>query len=364
MRQNPLLLATTIGAVLCGSLISGCASPNGGRAAMAPAVEPLTEREFDAFANDIADQLIAWLERTDVAARVTIAGPGVARECAEQRGVARAFAARLAEGLNDRLLGTVQFAPAHKSRSRLHSEVSFSNREQYGHARALEFRLWDAQSNTELCRWACEYRARPRKLEDLPGSVERPRFASAPPKAQQANGSVPVPPNGVKPQRRTAATNGAIAASESKRSSEDAPRRTIRIDSHEDGLGRQLLEQADDYADRTVRGKSGRIVFLDSPSWEGLRVLRSSVKRTSSGRLKVVVRIQSRDIPKRADIRIVYFDKQGRQLEASAVRTIELSPRFARPLALTSSRPGAARYVMLVARGRRSAVLTAPTVGG
>lgn len=363
MRHTGFLIVA--GACAVAVFAGGCSAPTGDRAVVSPTIEPLTETEFDAFTSDIADQLLAWLERSNVRLPVTIAPPTIDKRSAERRGVARAFSTRLAGALSDRLLGAVRFGSPTIGDPRIRCELAFAPVSADQAEKTVEFRMWCADSNTEICRWTQDYRPRPRQLNARPAEPAPARITkeTAPPmmtvakNTQPPSSPPPPPPRAASTDARHSKPPATVAHQEGSPRAKllvrarQPRRRPIRIDRCERGLGELVAEQAPHYQDRTLRRAHGRIVFLDRRSWEGLRVVRAKVTRDAQGRLGIEMQLQARQSPVRADIRVIYLGKDGKQLEASAVRTFELSPGFAKRFELSASETGATSYIMLVARG-------------
>jgi hypothetical protein len=434
-----LVSLTPISLCVVLATVAGCAGHNAGRGTMEATVEPLTEAEFDAFATDVAEQIVAWLERGQVSLPVTIRPPTLEGEPAECEGVSKAFCRRLAEGLSDRLLGAIRFGTPSRAAPRLRCGVSFVTDGSDQKSRTLMFRLWDADSSLEICRQSRDYQVRPRHLEDLHRRLEEHRLAARTPRSGSEPSVAVVAPSGTEPiatgagaaRPEAVAARGeatrpqteavpvgagvpgsttsvseatpttvaaapvgparadsrdegpvaeevsvspeAVVATPSEQASaamagvtppaeavEKArlvqagrmpAKRTVRIDRHEQGLADLVQEQAVHFTDRTIAGELGRVIFLDQRAWEEVHMEVRRSWRTHGGRLSVELLIQADDRPAEADIRVVYLDAQGRQVEASRVQTYYVSPSYTKRIALHSSKAGAAEYIVLVARG-------------
>ncbi len=444
-----LLFLTSMSLWVAFVAVGGCAGSPAGRGSMEATVEPLTEAEFDAFATDVAEQIITWLERGQVSLPVTIRPPTVGRESVECAGVAKAFSQRLAAGLSDRLLGAVRFGRTSSAGPRLRCGISFMDKESDEPARTVEFRLWDADSNLEICRGSYEYQRRPENLIALRRQVEERRLAARTPRGESepststraapvdepiaatveparpeavasaaalpkpeaegvqsaepvaAAGQVVAAPVAAAPVEtarfesgdrapaaepvttvvgadvaRTGIGDGGLAAGEPAATAAGpaatpkvAPspevaekmrlaerrrmprRRTVRIDGHEHGLAELVQEQAVYFRDRTMNDELGRLIFLDRQAWENMRVETERVQRTHDGHLSIQLLVQADGRPLEADVRVIYLDVNGRQVEVSPVRTYQFSPSYAKHIALHSSEGGAAEYIVLVSRG-------------
>ncbi|MFQ5806111.1 MAG: hypothetical protein ACE5I3_06650 [Phycisphaerae bacterium] len=382
---------------------------------MEATVEPLTEVEFDAFATGIAEQIIAWLERGQVSLPATIRLPTIEDESVECAGVAKAFSRRLAEGLSDRLAGAVRFGRASTTKPRLRSGISFTDDGAGERPRTVTFRLWDADSSLEICRESYDYQIRPRPLTALRRRLEERRVAARIPREERNSSAAvavppvdepivaagepadaavePVAPEAVrsdrepagkkaiatavtlprpvpvavpreppKPQpaapRRTPAvtpdSTSSVPVVTNRRHADlrrTPPRRRVRIDRHEHGLAELVQEQAIHFSDRTITDKLGRLIFLDRRAWESVGIEVRRARRTPDGHLSVELMVQARGRPLEADLRVIYLDADGRQVEVSPVRTYEFSPSYAKHIVFHSSKAGAARYILLIARG-------------
>jgi hypothetical protein len=417
MSKRPVSLASACLWVALAA-VAGCAKPATGRGDLQPTVEPLTEAEFDAFATDISEQIIAWLERGQVPLPVTITPPAVEEASVESGGVAKAFSQRFANGLSDRLIGAVRFGRRRANGPPLRCAISFTKADSGQPTRMVTFRLWDADSNLEICRGSYDYQARPKPLTALRRELEERRLAAriptderdasaavAPveepvvaavepakpgplgsgaefsesgveqppgqpaalqPVATAAPSGEPAPVTAVDepPQQQRAASRqpspAAPMVSSAVRDSEDMRRaefrrkprrRPVRIDRHERGLAQLVQEQAVYFNDQTVTDQFGNMIFLDRRAWESIQIQALRGRQTPDRHLSIQLLVQARSRPLEADVRVIYLDADGQQLEVSPVRTYEFWPSYAKNIVLRSSKAGAARYIVLVSHG-------------
>ena len=280
------------------SLFVGCVSSGGARPAGVPAVTPLSEPEFDRFATHLSEQVIGALEGGQYTFPVTIAPPIVADPCVENRQTALRFARRLAEGLNDRLGGRVRFRRPALAGPQLRSSLDFTARKSDRLQRAITFVLRDAGTGRELVQGSCDYTVRPQRI------ATRPRIPS---------------------------------------------RRKIEIDREARGLADFVQRQARYYRDYIVAGLDGDVVFVDRRAWQRFWLKAQRVVRTADDRLRVELELRARGRARTADLRLLFLDDRGRQVEATPVLPYRLMPYYTKTVVVTSESERAARYICLIA---------------
>jgi hypothetical protein len=291
MRLTALLLPL--------SLFVGCVSSGGARPAGVPAVAPLSESEFDRFATRLTEQLIGALEAGEYAVPATVAPPVVSDDhCVENRETALRFARRLTEGLNDRLGGSVRFRRPALSGPQLRSSLDFTARKPDYLRRTITFVLRDAGTDRELMRESCAYTVRPKRV------AARPRIPS---------------------------------------------RRKIEIDREARGLADFVQRQARYYRDYIVAGLDGDVVFVDRKAWQRFWLKAQRVVRTADDRLRVELELRARGRSRTADLRLLFLDDRGRQVEATPVLPYRLMPYYTKTVVVTSESERAVRYICLIA---------------
>ena len=130
-------------------LLIGCACTSRTLVADAASIEPLDEAGFDAFATRLAGQISAMLDRHGYWPPAAISLPLVEPAEAELDGLARAFARRLAEGLNDRLQRAAIFRPAGPEPPDLRSTLRLEPDPATPGRGTIVFRLFDEQTGRE-----------------------------------------------------------------------------------------------------------------------------------------------------------------------------------------------------------------------
>jgi hypothetical protein len=280
------------------SLFVGCVSSGGARSAGVPAVAPLSEPEFDRFATRLSGQVVAALEEGQYAFPATVAPPVVTDRCIEDRQMALRFARRLAEGLNDRLGGRVRFRQPALAGPQLRSSLDFTAHKPDRLQRAITFVLRDADTGRELAQASCDYTVRPKRI------ATRPRIPS---------------------------------------------RRKIEIDREARGLADFVQRQARYYRDYIVAGLDGDVVFVDRRAWQRFWLKAQRVVRTADDRLRVELELRARGRSRTADLRLLFLDDKGRQVEATPVLPYRLMPYYTKTVVVTSESERATRYICLIA---------------
>ena len=289
MRLTALLLPV--------SLFVGCVSSGGARPAEVPAVAPLSEPEFDRFATRLSEQVIGALEGGEYSFPATVAPPVVTDRCIENRQTALRFAQRLAEGLNDRLGGTVRLRRPALSDPQLRSSLDFSGREPDRLQRTITFVLRDAGRGRELVRDSCDYGVRPKPV------------AAQPPLATK---------------------------------------RELKLDSDAHALVELVQRQARYYRDYTVSGPHGDVIFVDRKAWQRfwLKAYRAVHAHDRLHRVELDLRARGRS--RTADLRLIFLDDAGRPVEATPVLPYRLLPYYTKTLVITADSERAARYICLI----------------
>jgi hypothetical protein len=261
-------------------------------------IEPLREAEFDEFANQLADAVGKLLKERDYWPPAIIASPQVEPGGVEKLSVARAFAHRLAEGLNDRLNSTALFTKSGLTVPDLRCTLGFVASHEDPGRRTIVFRLHDEQSREELLVETYAYQA-PRRL-----------FAS----------QVARPPEG-----------------------------DLKIDAPSSLIGELALHHAPNYRARTIAGHAGRVIFLDRKAWERFWLQAQRASRTEDNRLRVELEIRARRRERDAKLRLIFYDEQDNPVDVTPVLPYRFLPHYSKQVTITSAKPGAARYICLFA---------------
>jgi len=261
-------------------------------------IDPLREAEFDQFANQLADAISKLLEQHDYPPPAIIAPPRVEPGGVEDRSVARAFAARLTEGLNDRLNGAGVFAKSSLTVPDLRCTLRFAAEEDEPRRRTIVFRLSDKESREELLAETYTYHARRRAV------TLRTRQ----------------PPPG-----------------------------DLKIDAPSDSIGDLALWHAPAYRGQTIAGHAGRMIFLDRRAWQRFWLQAQRAAHTEDDRLRVELEIRSRRRERDAELRLIFYDDQDNAVDVTPVVPYQFLPHYTKQVTITSAKPGATRYICLFA---------------
>lgn len=279
-------------------LAPGCDSPGSRPVVHASGVEPLSEADFDQFANRLADEITEVLEQHQYRLPAVITLPRVEAGGVEPGSVARGFARRLAEGLGDRLGGAAFFTAPGISPPQLRSMLRFvADREEPGR-RVIVFRILDEKSREELFVETCAYRSR--------------RPAVAVPAARLAKDR-------------------------------------LKIDMSPSEIGELALRRAPAYRARTLAGDVGRVIFLDTKGWQRFWLQSQQATRTEDDRLRVELEIRARRRERDAELRFIFYDDQDLPVNVTPVIPYRFVPNYTKLVTITSARPGATRYICLLA---------------
>jgi hypothetical protein len=294
MRNALLTMTLTL------ALLWGCRTlrrePPAQEAVPASGVAPLREAEFDDFASRITDGLTVGLREGGYRLPAVIAFPHVEPGSVEPGPITRAFAQRLAEGLSDRLTGAAVFSRSGVTASQLGSALAFVDSEEEPGQRVVVFRVVDEKSGKELLTRTCPYQPR--------------RVVAAPPE-QLPEGDLDI----------------------------DAPTREI---------GELALQHAPRYRARTIAGKLGRVIFVDSKGWTRFWLQSQQAVRTADDLLQVELEIRSRRKERDAELRVIFYDDQFNPVDVTPVIPYAFLPNYTKRVVITSTTPRAAHYICLL----------------
>lgn len=367
-----LLALTSLG------VLAGCATANG-RSQFSASVEPLSEAEFDEFALDIAEQLVARMERDELALPLTIAPPNIERGDVSS-GAARAFAQRLGEAVSDRLGGEVRFGAGSGLRSRL----AFGPSRWSDERREARFTILDSMTNSELIQSVCEYdavdapqyaglRSRLREDGDRDPAPAPPSAAPkpAPSGAQFVARSDTSRPND-SDHTGTARRHAVAPRSNAHAGSSPAPalqsptvrnarlaERLARLKADASHLERVSAPLLDDYQ-RVAEGVAslikrspalyveegrGAMLFHDEATRERLWI---TTRITPAGDpLRPTIRLRGQSAT-RMRCRVVYYDETSRAVGATATFELAATPYAYQRAELPTAPAQATRFVVVV----------------
>lgn len=261
-------------------------------------VEPLREADFDRLASQLADHIISLAKRHKYGPPALITIPRVEPGSVERPGIARAFARRLGEGLNDRMRGAAIFTPADIAEPDMHSSLRFAASPSDPERHTIVFRVIDPRSRQELLARTFSYQ----------------------------------------PFRPAPATRAARARG-----------RQLEIDAAATDIGQLVLKHAPTLSDRTVAGQSGDVMFLDGKAWKRLRLLSQRTTRLANDLLRVELNIRAHGKAHDAELRLIFYDDQNNPVSVTPVVPFHFLPGENRPLAVVSAGARARRYVCLIA---------------
>jgi hypothetical protein len=261
-------------------------------------VEPLREADFDRLTSQLADHIISLARRHKYGPPALITIPRIEPGSVERPGIARAFARRLGEGLNDRMRGAAVFTPAGVTVPDMYSSLRFAASPRDPKQHAIVFRVIDHRSRQELLARTFSYQP------FRPAPVAR----SAP-----------------------------------------SQNRNLDIDAAATDIGKLVLKHAPALSDRTVTGRSGRVMFLGGRAWKQLRLLSQRTTRLGNDLLRVELNIRARRQAHDAELRLIFYDDEGNPVSVTPVVPFHFLPDENRPLAVVSAGSRARRYVCLIA---------------
>lgn len=293
MRKSLVALSLVL------TLPLGCATTQPRPTVRTSAIEPLSEPEFDQFANQLAEAIAELLKQRHDRLPAVITAPRVEPAGVEDSAVARAFARRLAEGLSDRLSGAALFTKSGITPAQLGCTLGFREEEAHPGRRRIIFRVLDEKSGDELLVQTCAYKPLP-----LPPPP-------APPAVQPLKGELEI----------------------------DAPSREI---------AEMALRYAPLYRARTIAGNLGRVIFLDSKTWKRLWLQSQRATRTADNRLRVELDIRSRRKERDAELRVIFYDDQDIPVDLTPVIPYRFLPHYTKQVTITSASPRATRYICLI----------------
>ncbi len=262
----------------------------------ASGIEPLREAAFDQFANQLTDAIGELVRQHDYRPPALIALPHVEPGGVEDGSVARGFAIRLAEGLNDRLNGSALFAKSSLVVPDLRCTLRFVANQDDPGRRTIDFRLLDYESGEELLAETYAYRAA---------------------RAEVAARLVHPPTGG------------------------------LEIDAPSGSIGELALRHAPAYRRRSIVGNLGRVVFLDRKAWERFWLQAQRAARTEDDRLRVELDVRARRRERDAELRVVFYDDQDNPVDVTPVLPYRFLPHYAKQVTVTSAKPGATHYICL-----------------
>ncbi len=142
-------------------LLSGCTITQSRSAVRASGVEPLSEDDFDRFTSRLADDIAEVAKHQGYWPPAIITVPHVEPGSDENDTVARTFARRLSEGLNDRLSGAAFFTRSSIAVPDLRCTLLFAAGPDDPTSRRIIFRLFDYDSRRELLKVTYSYQFSP-----------------------------------------------------------------------------------------------------------------------------------------------------------------------------------------------------------
>ncbi|MFQ5806566.1 MAG: hypothetical protein ACE5I3_08960 [Phycisphaerae bacterium] len=276
----------------------GCITSQPRSAVRTSGIEPLREAEFDQFADQLADAITELLKQRDYWPPAIITLPRIEPGGVENSSVARAFAHRLADGLNDRLSGAAFFAKSSLTLPDLRCTLQFVAEQEDPGRCTIVLRLFDEESREELLTESYAYQSRPR--------------VAAVPSARPRKGA-------------------------------------LKIDAPSDEIGELVLRHAPAFSAWTIAGKVGRVMFLDRKAWERFWLQAQRAARTEDNRLRVELEVRSRRRERGAELRFIFYDEQGNLVDVTPVLPYRFLPHYTKRVTITSGKPGATRYVCLFA---------------
>jgi len=288
----------SLGLIVVLLLLPGCAVNPGRPARCASGIEPLTEPEFDEFANQLAADLTTVLEQRQYELPAVIASPRVDPGGVEDAAVAGTFAHRLADGLNDRMRGAAFFRKLSSAPPQLRSTLRFAPNEQDARRGRIELRILDQHTSEQQLAGNYTYEScRP---------ARGPRTRRAPPDI-------------------------------------------LQIDTPPSDFGKLALQRAPVYRPWTIVGPSGRVIFLDTTGWRRFWLHAQHTTRGNDGRLHVDLRIRARRYARDARLRLVFYDDHFAAVEVTPVIARRFLARRTEQVTFTSTDPRASHYICLFA---------------
>lgn len=385
MPRSALLLA-----LLCPALLVGCTAPRPIARPIRPhGVAPLTEAEFDRFTAELAADINDTLRERGYAIPAVIRTPQIIIEPvagAPTSGMAAAFGHTIASGLSDRGRGDFRFT-RQDAATRIGSRLVFGPATGDSTLNRVVFVLFDSAVRAEIL-WRAVYYPRAGVAEALglarDGSalrIERRRIPielrrsetllAGDARLQRARQTDTAQP----PHASSRPTSGSTRRAD--RALADAPTVTgikeppavaaaylaeppreglgplsppgqIKIDHPEAGFAQHVRDFSWHYRRRTVPGRHGRIIVLDSKSWERVIVVAQRALPTADERLEVQIKLLARRRSQDVNLRVIFLDADGRQIEATPLIPHRLVHYYTKTGVFVSKRRNAVSYICLI----------------
>lgn len=351
--HRSLVLATVVFA-------AGCAAPSPRKAESRPEIAPLTEAEFDLFAERIAYAVRARLDFFGGSTKASVIRPqagqhagGPAIVAADETKVPadapadeidrKRFAETLLAAVTDRMSGRITFvdSPPARYRSRLDFMPPVAGRGW------IEFALIDPVTQRDVARERTDYALR--RTAGAPAVTARhekresdePKVTAEPRKSADAG-------KHAEPQEQKAGKS----APRSGETADSAPA-MLKIDMSESELARA----ADDLAEKSPYGawsvvlEHGKVVFLSEKSWSEVEISHPDAAQRvagGGGAVRSEFRLAARAAGRTARTRTVFFDAHDRRVEVTPVLEYGLIESYPVIVAASARDSRAARFVTLV----------------
>lgn len=327
------------------AFVPGCASQNGDPTAGTAQVGPLDEASFDELAERVSAAVAEVVGNEHLTTPVNIKLVRLDTGGVEDPVAASAFAQRLADGVSDRLGGSVRFSRSPTVAAPLQAAIVFHAVGPPGSAdtpggavqqRQVEFALMRTSDQAVVVQESTEYVGRMKRAPQ-PVASAPPRRAAAPrqPTPPVADAGAPAPP-----LPEPAADRPARQRVENLQPADDGSQ---YVETHGDPALAYRWE--DDPEWHRVPGPAGEFVFEDDSDREHFWLLAQRASRTPDGRMRVEIDLRSRERSRNAELRFAFLDEAGRQVEGVPKLKHKLHPDFTTTIVITSGGTRPVHYI-------------------
>lgn len=300
MRVFGLLLLT---AALVASSAVGCGS-NQRTATLAedqatPDIKPLSEAEFDAFANRAASSIREFLRNTNAPLPAYISMPRIHASGVEDQATAAGFGRILADGLNDRLAGMAIFGPRKTTETDFVAELLFGKGKHDPAQRIVVVRLIDPRTREEFVNEGYAYRR-----------------GDAPPEQRLAADEIRLLP--------------------------------LTIDAPRDEIVQLAAAHAREFPGRVIEGAHGRVCFVSGSAQNGIWLQTQRATWTTSSNMRLVFEFRAKQRARLANLRLIMLDALENPVEVSPTIPYQFATDFTKPVHFNALHPHAEKYLLLV----------------